>query len=153
MAEGLAEGCQLGAQLGLGRHGGGIHPLGDCLQVEAAAPRQERQGLAGQFGVELGLGDGAEFLQVERLVWIAQIQQLVAGLGPLGGGGLGGAHIHLAVELARIHVQHRQIQGPCQGDRQVGLAAGRGAEQHNHQRLVGGHGHTLAGGVQPGWRW
>ena len=62
----------------------------------------------------------------------------------------GGADIHLPVELAGIHVDHRQIQpfGDLQG--QGRFAAGGGSEQGDHQ----GIGAVQKGeGVQPGVEW
>ena len=63
---------------------------------------------------------------------------------------LGGAQIHLSVELAGIHVDHRQIQSFDDLQRQGGLAAGCGPEQCDHQ----GMGAVQKGeGVQPGLEW
>ena len=70
------------------------------------------------------LGQRGEDLQVDRLVGVAQVQELVPHPAPLGGSGLGGAHIHPPVELAGIHRDHRQIKGLGQLHGQVGLAAG-----------------------------
>ena len=51
---------------------------------------------------------------------------------PLGGAGLGGADVHVCVDLARVHRQHGQVKGLGDGDGQVGFAAGGGPQQHDH---------------------
>jgi len=78
-------------------------------------------------------GQGGEVLQGDRLVGPAQIEQFMAHPPALLGAGLCGADVHLAVELARIDRQHRQVEGLRQLDRQGGLAAGGGSHQGDHQ--------------------
>ena len=114
---------------GWGGTAGGRKARQQRLQVEAAAPHQQGHPPAPVFGGDGGLGQLGELLQVDRLIGIAQVQQFVAHPAPLGGGGFGGAHLHAAVELARIHRQHGQVEGFGQGDGQVGLAAGGGPHQ------------------------
>jgi hypothetical protein len=72
-----------------------LHALGKPLDVEAAAAGQQRHAAPLVFGRDGGFGDGPEFLQVDRVVGFAQIEQFVAHLRPLGRAWLGGAHIHV----------------------------------------------------------
>ena len=152
MAEGLAQGLELGSQLRLGRHRRWRHPLGDGLEIQPTASHEQGDAAAGVFGGDGLLGFGAKLLQVDRLIGAAQIQQLMAGRRPLFRRGLGGADIHLLVELARIHRQHRQIQRSGQLDAEGRFAAGGGAQQHDHQGLGRGfglaHPGTLPAGLQ-----
>ena len=100
MAQGLAEGLQLGPQLRLGRDRRWCHPLADRLEIEAAAAHQQGDAAAPVFGGDGLFRLGAELLKVDRLVGPAQIQQLMPHRRPLLRGGFGGADVHLRVELA-----------------------------------------------------
>lgn len=144
VAEGLTELLQLGPQGGLGWHRRWFEPLGQGPQVEAAAAHQQGHTPAAVFGGDGRPGDGAEFLQVDRLVGIAQVQQLMAHPGALLGARFGGADAHAPVKLAGIDRKHGQIQGFGQLDRQGGLTAGGGSHQGDQQRRQG---HGILGGA------
>ena len=62
------------------------------------------------LGFDGGPGDDDEFPQVDRLIRLPKIQQFMAHTIPLRRGGFGGAHIHVAIELAGVHRQHSQIE-------------------------------------------
>ncbi len=128
VAERLAQGLELCPQLRLRRHRWRGHPLGDRFEVEATAAHQQGDAPPRVFRRDRPLRFRAEFLQVDRLIGPAQIQQLMAHRRPLGWCGLGGADVHLLVELARIHRQHRQIQRLGQRDAKGCFAAGGGPQ-------------------------
>ena len=129
VAEGLAERRQLGPQGWLRGDRRGRQARQQRLEIEAAAAHQQGHAAAAVFCGDGGLGQLGEFLKIDRLVGIAQIEEFVPHAAPLGGGGLGGAHIHPPVELAGIHRDHRQIKGLGQLQGQVGLAASGGPHQ------------------------
>ena len=78
-----------------------------------------------------------KFLQRHRLVGIAQVEQVVRHPGPLLGGGLSGSYVHLPIELAGIHVDHRQSEPFGQLKGEAGFAAGGRSQQGDHERFFG----------------
>ncbi len=149
VAEGLTELLELGPQGGLGRHRRGFEALGESPQVEATAAHEEGHAPAAVFGGDGRPGGAAELLQVDRLVGVAQVEQVMAHPGALLGARFGGADAHAPVELAGVDREHGQIKGFGQLDRQGGLAAGGGSHQGDQQ---GRQGHGILG-VHPWLEW
>ena len=99
------------------------------------------------LGDDGGFGFGAELLQVHGPVRRPQVQEPVPYPRPLGGAGLGGADVHVCVDLARVHRQHGQVQGLGDGNRQVGFAAAGGPEEGDHQGGIGAEARIRRGGA------
>ena len=127
------------------------HPLGDGLDVEAAAPDEESNPPPLVFCFDRLIGFLAELLKIDRLVRRPQVQQLMANGGPLLGSRFRGADRHLLVQLPGIDRQDCEIQGLGDLDGQGGFAAGRWPHQGDDEGLTGGtHQRTLP--VDSKWR-
>ena len=77
------------------------------LQIQAAAAHKQGDAPLLQLTVDAGIRFRLELLKGDWLVWGAQVEQMVRYPCLLFRRRLGGAQIHLLVELARIHVDHR----------------------------------------------
>ena len=133
VADVLAQDRELLAQLRLGCHGRRLKATGEGLEIQTAAAHQQRHAPLLQSGVDARGCDRLKLLEGDRLIGRAQVQQMVRHPRLLLRRGLGGSDVHLPIELAGIHVDHRQIQPFGDVQRQGGFAAGGGPEQGDHQ--------------------
>ena len=124
---------QLFAQVWLRRQGGGLQPLAEGLQIEAAATHQQSGPSPLLLLLNQRLGMAAELLQVDGLIRRAEVQQLVGGLLLLVGRRFGRADVHARIELTGINRENPAIELLGQGNSKAGLAAGRWPQNQHHQ--------------------
>ena len=84
----------------LGREG---HRVDDGLHVQAGAAHEQGPAPARLDVGDRGAGFGLEAHHRPLLVGVAHVDEVMRDAGPLGGRGLGGADVHAAVHLHRVH--------------------------------------------------
>ncbi len=128
---------QLAAQAGVRQHFRDAPALDDRRNVLPGAADQQREFSGGLDRVDSAVGFALVFGGGEGLVRRDDVDQVVRGGGALGGTGLGGADVHVAVDLAAVRADDLAVERVCQLDRQGRLAAGSRAEQHDQRRSAG----------------
>ena len=88
-------------------------------------------------------GQGQVLAEAERNLGPANVNQVMAGGLPLGGGGLGGANVHTDIDLAAVGVDDFAVAVLGQGDGQGGFAHRSGADDSDE----GEWGRHIAAGV------
>ena len=99
------------------RHFGNAQSLYHGALVERRAANEEGHVPAPVNGVDGATSKGLELGQAQRLIGVAQIEQVVGDLGAFGGRGLGRADVHAAVKLAAVRAEDFTVEalGPGAG--------------------------------------
>lgn len=117
----LQLGLQSGPHLGVGA--GEVQGVDRGAHIEARAADEHGAAPGGEQAVDLEPGQALVLGDTGRLRDVPDVQEVVRDAVPLLLGELGGADVHAAVQLHGVGVDHLTVQGPGQGDTEVGLAA------------------------------
>ncbi|MCY1515204.1 hypothetical protein D9M68_497800 [compost metagenome] len=139
-------GVQARAHGGVGR-GHGVDAVEQRLEVQHGAAHEQRQRAARADGVDEPRGVGDEGGGAVAVARIEDVDQVVRHRGLLGGGGLGGADVHAAVDQRRVDADDLDRLQPGHGQGDGGLAGRGGAGERDvarGNRGSGGHASRVA---------
>src|SRR5208283_1111090 len=112
----------------------GEDPVAQDAQVESAATDYQHGPSAGGHFRDRRFSESREFSDVERVIRRADIDQMMRYASLLGGGRLGGADIHPAIDLPRVGVDDFRAQSFGDGDCERGLAGASGTDNKTDAR-------------------
>ncbi len=118
-----------------------VEVVDDGAEVEPRAPDQHRPPAPRRDVGEDGAGVGLEAGHGVVLPRIGHVEQVVDDLGPLGGGGLGRAHVHAPVDLHGVDRHQLHVREGARRLEGHGRLPGRGGAHQGHRRggAVGRH--------------